>query len=168
MHRINPVVQAALVSGSAASVVSTAALAVNGLRTNASPYAPTNAISHWLWGDRATRQNRPSLKYTLLGYATHHAASVMRALLFESLRRRRRPSTPAARLADAAAVSAIAYFVDYRLVPARLTPGYETRLRPPALLSVYAALALGLAAGAALEDAFVPPRRRLHRASPFE
>src|SRR5438067_5893168 len=72
VHRISPIIRNALISGSAASAVSTATLALNGLRANASPYAPTNAISHWLWGERAARQNRPSLKYTLLAYVTHH------------------------------------------------------------------------------------------------
>jgi hypothetical protein len=51
------------------------------------------------------------------------------------------------------AVAALAYFVDYRLTPRRLTPGYERRLSGRALLAVYASLAAGLALGGLLQAA---------------
>ncbi|HSV79850.1 MAG TPA: hypothetical protein VLK85_11705 [Ramlibacter sp.] len=40
--------------------------------------------------------------------------------------------------------SAVACFVDYRLTPKRLTPGFEHRLGKPELANVYACFALGL------------------------
>ena len=48
--------------------------------------------------------------------------------------------------ARGAATSAIAYVVDYHVVPRRLTPGFELRLPGAALAGIYAAMALGLAA----------------------
>ena len=75
--------------------------------------------------------------------------SVFWALVFE--RFRPRPGTPA--LLPAAATSALACFVDYRVTPQRLTPGFERRLSRKSLALVYAAFAIGLAAGAALYGA---------------
>lgn len=52
--------QDSLVSGSIASLLSTAVLAVRGQRDAGSPFAPTNAISHWIWGDHAALHDEPS------------------------------------------------------------------------------------------------------------
>ena len=49
------------------------------------------------------------------------------------------------RVAGAAATSAIAAFVDFRLTPARFTPGFEHRLSRKAIAVVYSAFAVGLA-----------------------
>jgi hypothetical protein len=129
--------------------VSTAALAALGKLETGSPFAPTNAISHWFYGDKAARRDRPSFKHTLTGYLIHHASATFWAMLFERtlgklLDRRDAAST----LAAATATSAVACFVDYKLTPRRLHPGYEKRLSTPALALVYGAFALGLAAGA--------------------
>ncbi len=138
-----------LMSGSTASLLSTLALAVAGKRETGSVVAPTNAISHWIWGDKAARHDEPSLRYTLLGYAIHHVSATFWAVLFERvmggrLDRNNVPTTVAA----SAAASAVACFTDYQLTPRRLHPGYEKRLSTPALALVYGAFAIGLAAGA--------------------
>ena len=44
------------------------------------------------------------------------------------------------------ATSALAYVIDYHVVPDRFTPGFEKRLPERSLGLIYAALALGLAA----------------------
>jgi len=140
----------ALVSGSVASATSTAVLAACGLAEAGSPYAPTNAVSHWYFGDRAAREDAPSWTYTATGLVTHHAASVFWAIFYEKLggpRRARNP--PLQNLGEAALVSAVACFVDYRLTPRRLMPGYEQRIGRPALAAVYASFAAGLALGGA-------------------
>lgn len=141
--------QRGLLSGSTASVLSTLALAVAGQRETGSMVAPTNAISHWIWGDKAARRDAPSLRYTLVGYAIHHASATFWAVLFERvmggrLDKKDLPTT----LAASAAASAVACFTDYQLTPKRLQPGYEKRLSTSALALVYGAFALGLAAGA--------------------
>ena len=54
----------------------------------------------------------------------------------------------ASKLASAAAASAVACFVDYKLTPQRLHPGFDVRLSKRSLALVYGAFAIGLAAGA--------------------
>lgn len=119
-------------TGAVASVLSTVVLALRGRRESGSTYAPTNAISHWLWGERAAHQNRPSARYTLPGYLIHHASSMLWATLYEKWFGRRGAhdlrGAPPAQVLGAAAVSALACFVDYQLTPQRLHPGFEKRL----------------------------------------
>ena len=62
-------VRDATLSGSMASALSTVALVVCGRRETGRHAAATNATSHWIWGERATRMNQPSLRYTATGYA---------------------------------------------------------------------------------------------------
>ena len=140
-----------LVSGATSSLLSTAALAVLGKAGAGSMFAPTNAISHWFYGKRATRRDRPSLRYTGTGYLIHHLSATFWAVLFErvfgkALDRR----DPLRALEVGAAASAVACFTDYQLTPPRLRPGYEERLSKPSLAVVYAAFGVGLAAGALL------------------
>lgn len=153
------------ISGSVASLLSTAVLGAAGERENNTPYAPTNAISHWFWGDRAARKEGPSARYTAVGYAIHHASSTLWAIIYEKWfgemadRKRIGPA-----LAAGAAVAGMACFVDYKLTPKRLQPGFEKRLSTPAMFLVYASF------GAALVlRGLATPRRRpgLVRAFPL-
>ena len=134
------------VSGSAASVLSTAVLAARGEKEEDTPYGPTNAVSHWFWGDRAARQDEPSARYTGLGYAIHHASATLWAVLYEKWfgeKAERGEIVPA--VAGAAAVAGLACFVDYQLTPQRLQPGFEKRLSTPSLFLVYASFGAALA-----------------------
>jgi hypothetical protein len=141
--------QRGMVSGTTSSLLSTIALAALGKGEAGSMFAPTNAISHWLWGKRAFRHDRPSMRYTLAGYAIHHASATFWAVLFErAIGHKLQPDKPALLLPAATAASAVACFTDYHLTPKRLHPGYEERLSQPALAVVYGAFGLGLAAGA--------------------
>jgi hypothetical protein len=151
MDNWNTAFKRGLVSGATASVLSTAALALLGQRGTGSPYAATNAISHWIWGNKAARQDSLSLRYTMMGYLIHHSSATFWSVLFERycaelLDRKNNPTT----LATATAASAVACFTDYQLTPERLHPGFEARLSRPALAVVYGAFGLGLAAGAML------------------
>jgi len=144
-------IQRGLVSGTASSLLSTVALALMGKAEAGSAYGPTNAISHWIFGDKAARRDDPSLQHTATGYLIHHASATFWSVLFERfcgelMDRRDTGKT----LAAATATSAVACFVDYQLTPRRLHPGYEKRLSRPALAVVYGAFGVGLAAGAML------------------
>jgi hypothetical protein len=138
----------ALVTGTAASVISTAALALLARREGKSAFQPTNATSHWLHGDRAASHREPDAAHTLVGYATHHASAQFWAVPFEAWLATRPPRTPAGLLRDACAMSAIAAAVDYGVTPKRLTPGWELVLSKRSMAATYGAMALGLAAGA--------------------
>ena len=140
------------VSGSVASILSTAVLGVRGQQEDGTPYAPTNAISHWFWGDRAAEHDEPSVRYTAVGYAIHHASATLWAVLYEKWfgeKAERGEVLPA--IAGGAAVAGLACFADYKLTPPRLQPGFEKRLSSASLFLMYgifgATLALrGLAA----------------------
>jgi len=161
------VLRSALTSGSVASLLSAIVLASRGRHETPHPAAPLNAVGHWLYGDRAFRIDRPTWRHTGVGMAIHHASAVFWGVLQELLlrrieqrdraaRRRDRPRTgtavpgPADRLATAAVVTGIAALTDLRLVPPRLSPGFEHRLRPASVAWVYVAFGAGLALGAAL------------------
>ena len=139
------------VGGATSSVLSTAALALLGRRDAGSAFAPTNAVSHWIYGDEALREDTPTLRHTLPGYLIHHGSAMFWSVLFERLcgRLLDRKDT-ALTLGAATAASAVACFVDYRLTPARLQPGFEAHLSRPSLAVVYGAFGVGLALGAML------------------
>lgn len=143
--------QRGMVSGTSSSLLSTLVLAATGKGETNSVFAPTNAISHWLWGDKAARRNGPSLRYTLVGYAIHHACATFWAVLFERVIGNKLDKKEAVLVLEAVTVvSAVACFTDYQLTPHRLHPGFEMRLSKPSLALVYGAFGLGLAAGAML------------------
>ncbi|OGB27042.1 MAG: hypothetical protein A3I66_22480 [Burkholderiales bacterium RIFCSPLOWO2_02_FULL_57_36] len=134
------------ISGSVASILSTAVLSRRGIQENGTPYAPTNAISHWIWGDRAVRQDHPSARYTLPGYAIHHASATLWAVLYEKWfgdKADEKSIIPA--VAGGAAVAALACFVDYKVAPRRLHPGFEMRLSRPSLFLFYGTFGIALA-----------------------
>ena len=141
------------VSGTAASIASTISLLVLGRIELGEAAAPINGPSQWIWGRRAPFENHFSFRYTVAGYAIHHAASVFWAILYERLRQNPPQEIWETRenksvLAPAAAITTIAYVVDFNLIPKRLTPGFEKRLSKRGLLIVYGSFALGLASGA--------------------
>ena len=138
----------AAASGAAGSVASSLALALLARAENLGALQPVNATSHWLHGDSAARVRRADLAHTAVGYATHHAATVFWALLFERRLGGRR--TPARTLGIALATSAVAAAVDYGATPRRFTPGWELVLSKRSMAAAYAAMAVGLAGGALL------------------
>ena len=152
------------ISGSVASILSTVALALAGRRENGTCAAPVNAISHWVWDRPALREDGTSARHTLIGYLIHHGASIWWGTLHaRAWGARARAKRPGPALLGAAAAAAVACFVDYKLTPERLTPGFEHRLSTKAMAAVYGCFALGLA----LASMAVAPAAR-HRAARFE
>jgi len=138
-------VRRVLIEGSAASVLSALALGWRGKQETGSAAAPLNAPSHWVWGREALWRDRVDGRHTALGTLIHHGSSLLWAAVFEGLQRRRRRPTALSVAGDAAAVTALAAFVDLKLTPERFTPGFERRLSPRSLVLVYASFGLGLA-----------------------
>ncbi len=143
-------VLAALVSGTVASLVSSLALGVRGRREVSSAATPLNGPSQWVLGTHAPYRDGFSLKYTALGYAIHHLASVFWALFYEAARRRLPAHALAADATLAAGVAATASVVDFTITPRRLRPGFEKRLSTGSLVAVYVAFAAGLALSSSL------------------
>jgi hypothetical protein len=151
MESWNTAFRRGLVGGATSSVLSTAALALLGRREAGSAYAPTNAVSHWIYGDEALHENAPTLRHTVPGYLIHHGSAMFWSVLLERVCGRlfdRRE--PALTLGVAAAASAVACFADYQLTPKRFQPGFEAHLSRPSLAVVYGAFGVGLALGAML------------------
>jgi hypothetical protein len=145
--------KSALLTGTLASVASTTVLAWLGRRKLSKPFAPTNATSHWLWGDgESFNALEPSFRHTAVGYATHHASAVMWAWFYHRWLAAERERTTATIVRDAAMMTAIAAFVDYQLTPKRFTPGFEAHLSRGNMVGVFAALGLGFVAGAFLNQ----------------
>lgn len=135
------------ITGSVASVVSSAALAVLSRRQTGHAFAAANATSHWVWGEASFRQDGPTLRYTLTGYAIHHLASMFWGVVAERLFAGS-ACRPATRVIRNAALTTVAASVgDYLVVPERLNPGVEKRLSVGAVALFYLAFAAGLAAG---------------------
>lgn len=136
----------AVVSGGAASFVSTIALGVASKLEAGHAPAAVNGTSHWLWGDQEAITNEVSLKHTGVGFATHHASAYMWALLYERLAGDWAESSPSAAVAAGLGAAAVACTVDYTITPRRFTPGFELRLSRPAMAVGFVAFGLGLAA----------------------
>ena len=146
MASLHELAQRALLSGSAASIVSTAVLIARGKRELDAPAAPVNAPSQWVWGLHAPCVDKPSVRHTVVGFGIHHVASIFWAAFYELAVAKRRARDPLTVAKIAAGTSAAAAFVDYCLTPERLTPGFQKRLSLPSLVMVYARCAAGLAA----------------------
>lgn len=140
--------QSAAISGTVASLVSTAALALLSKAEGSGALQPTNATSHWLHGDEAARHEDADAAHTLVGYGTHHASAVFWALPFEIWLANRPARSSGVLFRDACVMSAIAAVVDYGATPKRFTPGWELVLSKRSMVATYGSLALGLAFGA--------------------
>jgi hypothetical protein len=146
MNDIKQTTREALLSGAAASVLSAIVLAICGRLENRSAAGPLNGPSQWIYGRRAAYAREPSLRHTLTGYLIHHFTATGWAWLHEWMfGARKQRQSPARRLGTAAVTTSVANFVDYKLTPKRLQPGFEAQLSRKSLFVVYAAFAVGLA-----------------------
>src|SRR5688572_15037046 len=140
-----------LITGSLAAVATTVTAAACGRAENKNALAPINAISHIAWGDKAANQEQASWKYTATGLGLNTAAVGSWAVLYEALfGKAANRGEVGTSLVGGALVSAFAYFVDYYVVPKRLTPGFEMRLSGKSLFAIYATLAASLGLGGLL------------------
>jgi hypothetical protein len=140
----------ALVSGTSASLLSMAVMALAGKLERNAPAGPLNGPSQWLFGRAAACRRSASLRYTLTGALIHHACAMGWALLHERVfGRDKERQGPTRRLRNAAVTATVANIVDYKLTPRRLQPGFEAQLSCGALVAIYAAFAVGLTVYAA-------------------
>jgi uncharacterized membrane protein YccF (DUF307 family) len=136
-----------------AAAASSAVLAWRSRLDTGRPSAGMNAVSHWVWPEKALRVNEPSLRYTGTGAVVHVMSSLLWAALYGWWLEAGGRRSVADAAAKAAAVTSVAALVDLKLVPERLTPGFERRLSTRSVALVYASFGAGLLAGAlALRD----------------
>ena len=140
---------AALISGTAASLAMTAALVLLAKKESKGALQPINSTSHWLHGEQASSIRSLDVSHTGLGFG-NISGIVLGTYFFERWLATRPRRTPLLLLRDAAAMSTIAALVDYGITPKRFTPGWEEVLSKRSMGLTYAAMALGLTAGAML------------------
>ena len=137
--------QDALVTGSIVCVVTAATAALRGMSDSGSAIAPINATSHVIYGPKAGKVEVPNFKHTMLGLAINAGASVFWAAVYERLFGRAGNRGDVRRsLLGGGVVAALAYLVDYHLVPKRLTPGWEERVSGRSLGMIFGAMGLSL------------------------
>lgn len=128
-----------------ATAATTAAVAACGALDDGNSVAPINAVSHIAWGDEAAEHEDASLKYTATGATLNAAAVASWAAVYElAFGGSARKGNVKAAVVGGIATAAMAYVVDYYVVPKRLTPGFEKRLSSPSMFVTYAALAASL------------------------
>ena len=139
--------QSAFYKSQVAGLATTGAVALCGQIEDEDAISPVNDISHIVWGVKAFEQNEVSLKYTGTAVLLNQSAIFSWALLHELFfgRAARRGETGKSILGGFL-VSALAYIIDYHLVPPRLKPGFERHLVPRSLFFIYVILALALGA----------------------
>lgn len=149
----------AVMVGTVAGLTSLAAMAVRSRSETRTPWASVNAPSQWVWGDKALRQDGASWRYTATGFLVHQLSAGFWALLQEKFAGSdRSPRSLSALMRDAAFTAALAAWVDLRVVPQRLSPGFQHRLSFPSLVAVYGLFGAGLVLARMLLHARSPGR----------
>ena len=133
-----------VVTGTLTSVTTSGVAAVLSKLAGHSAAAPLNAASQPVHGAKAVRREKPSLKYTLIGFGLNYAASILWGAVYERMRHGKAPSLGAA-LARGSATAATAFLIDQYVVP-RFTgeQGMSRKLDDRQLLATYVAMALSL------------------------
>ena len=113
------------------------------------PSAPVTAISHIVYGDKAIDSRRVDLLHFVIGFGLNLMAmigwSVVAEIGFRVLHIL--PNNFIGTCFVASAVSVLAYFTDFYVVPKRFTPGFEHILSRRALFITYVFLAVSFLIG---------------------
>jgi hypothetical protein len=143
-----------LVSGLAGGALSQFVSALYGRAERGQSDLPMHAVSHIAWGDAPESHTGRHTHNVVIGTALHHGASIFWATFFEALFGKDAERSSASALVGGATIATAAYVTDYYVVSDRFEPGFEAHLSKHALFSIYAALALGFAAGARLRGLY--------------
>ena len=139
-------------AGTIAAAATAGALVALG-RAHGAALRPLNSVAHIVAGSRAYYMEGVNWLITPLAIVVHLASILAWGALFSLLHARhaRRRASILAALAFAAAT----WVIDYRVVPDRLRPGFESGLSGMEIAVVYLVLGVSLAWGLARErDSF--------------
>jgi hypothetical protein len=109
-----------------------------------------HAVSHMVWGDEPESHQGKHVYNEVIGTVLHHGASIFWAVAFEALFGKNAERSTSSALIGGATTATAAYITDYHVVSDRLNPGFHAHLSSRSVFLLYAALAVGLAAGARL------------------
>jgi hypothetical protein len=138
-ERVSEGIGAGLVAAAA-----TAGVLIGFGRAHGAALQPLNAIAHMLFGTRAFLMEGFHPGITAAGLFLHVLSVVIWGVLFAMVTARLRDWWPL--LGASALFAGAVWLVDYRIVPARLRPGFETVLSAPELWVLYIVLAITFAA----------------------
>jgi hypothetical protein len=153
MKRLGRVIQETVTTGTVTNLCCAGCAAAMGVLHHRHAAQPINAISHVVWGDEQPPCTEVTWHDTAVGLIVNQAACSFWALLHVALLRPGHRDSRRMAL-QASAISALAYLVDYHMVPRRFTPGFEKVLPRRALLPIYIAIAAGLTAGTLITARF--------------
>ena len=143
-----------LVTGLASGIAShLAAAAASRVERGRSDLA-MHAVSHIAWNDDPQSHQGQHAHNWWIGAALHHGASVFWATFYEAFYGRDAERSTASALVGGATIAAAAYITDYHVVSDRFKPGFEAHVSNRGMFAIYAALAIGLAAGARLRGLY--------------
>lgn len=143
-----------LISGAAGGLASHIAAATASRAERGRSDLAMHAVSHIAWNDDPESHTGRHAHNWAIGAGLHHGASVFWATFFEAFFGKRAERSTSAALVGGATITAAAYVTDYHVVSDRFKPGFEAHLSDRSLLLIYAALAVGLAAGARLRGLY--------------
>lgn len=136
-----------VITSAVGSAASAFALMILGAKEGRGALRPISASGHWLHGSRAGRKNKPDLAHAVVGFGTHHAATMFWSFLMEKWLGPKTRTLPEMALTGAS-TAVVAAIVDYAIMPRRLSPGWELALTRKSMAGAFAAMAAGMAAGA--------------------
>jgi hypothetical protein len=134
--------QRALISGTVSSLATSLVASLVARRSGRSAAEPVNAVGSHLAGAHAMWRKDFSLKSTLPGMAINLGGCLFWAGVMERWVQQRPLGGTADALRRGGIAAALAYTVDYHVLPRRLRPGYERKLSPAQLLAVYSVLSI--------------------------
>lgn len=149
-----PFIRRAILTGSVSGLLMSAVIAGASRLATGRSATGLNAISHMLWGRRVSRKTQWTFRHTGTGLALNQLACLFWAGCYEAMLDDPRRSRPSRQAIDAITISAIAYLVDYHLVPQRFTPGFELKFSRRWFPVLYAGLASSLWLGAQSHRSF--------------
>lgn len=129
-------------------------------------WMPLNATSHALHGPEAARFTGLDLSHTGLGLVIHVAACCFWAAVAVLMLRDSAHGSAVLAWFAGLSTALLAGVVDYALMPARLSPGWELVLPPAGIAAGLASLGIGLALGLWLANRRDHAARRLPRRRP--
>jgi hypothetical protein len=139
-----------LISGAAGGLLSHLAAAAASRSERGRSALAMHAVSHIAYDDDPESHDGHRARDWWAGSALHHGASVFWATFFEAFFGKDAERSTASALVGGATIASAAYLTDYHVVSERFKPGFEAHISDRSLFLIYAALAVGLAAGARL------------------
>jgi len=129
-------------TGFVLAAATNAAIMLASDKENNAPWAALNCVAHIIDGDDKEQPTAYSPRESWLGIGVNGTAMCAWGVLYEGALLVTKTSSS---VFTALLGTAVAYFIDYKVVPPQFTPGIEKRVSHNSVLVAYAGIALGFA-----------------------